>query len=216
MTITENKPLLRGVSHRAAFVVSLTLAPIVVVSAPGVWPRLITALYTLAIVALFGVSALYHRVNWGPTNRQRLQKFDHVTIFLAIAATYTPVAAFVLTAWAAKLVLILVWGGAVLGTVIRLRFPHCPQWMVAAPYLIVGWCLLAVIKDAWQQLGVLGFILFLSGGLLYTAGAIVFANQKPNPWPQKFGFHEIFHSLTVTAASLHYVAFVFVVLPKAR
>ncbi len=215
MTTADNKPLFRGVSHRAAFIASITLAPIVVVSAPGVWPRLITGLYTMSIVALFGVSALYHRVNWGSVNRRRLQKFDHVTIFLAIAATYTPVAAFVLSPGAAKLVLALVWSGAFLGALIRIRFSDSPQWVVAAPYLIVGWCLLAVINDAWRQLGVLGFILFLSGGIFYTAGAVIFAAQKPDPWPQKFGFHEIFHSFTVAAASLHYIAFVFVVLPKA-
>ncbi len=215
MTTADNKPLFRGVSHRAAFIASITLAPIVVVSAPGVWPRLITGLYTMSIVALFGVSALYHRVNWGSINRRRLQKFDHVTIFLAIAATYTPVAAFVLSPGAAKLVLALVWSGAFLGALIRIRFSDSPQWVVAAPYLIVGWCLLAVINDAWRQLGVLGFILFLSGGMFYTAGAVIFAAQKPDPWPQKFGFHEIFHSFTVAAASLHYIAFVFVVLPKA-
>ena len=195
-------------SHRAAFIVSVTLAPIVIVSAPGIWPRLVTGLYTTSIVALFGVSALYHRVNWGPVNRQRLQKFDHVTIFLAIAATYTPVAAFVLSPWAAKLVLVMVWGGAFLGALIRIRFSDSPQWLVAAPYLVV--------KDAWQQLGVVGFLLFLSGGMLYTAGAVIFAAQRPNPWPHKFGFHEIFHTFTVVAASLHYIAFVFVVLPKAQ
>jgi len=209
------KPLFRGVLHRAAFIASVTLAPIVVVSAPGVWPRLITALYSIAITALFGVSALYHRVNWGPVGKKRLQKFDHVTIFFAIAATYTPVAVFALSAWAAKLVLGLVWGGAVIGAFIRIRFTQAPKWVVAGPYLVVGWCLLAVVQDAWHQLGVLGFVLFLAGGLLYTAGAVIFASQRPDPWPSMFGFHEIFHSLTVAAASLHYVAFVFVVLPKA-
>ena len=216
MTTTEIKPVLRGVSHRAAFVASATLAPIVVVSAPGLWPRLITGLYSISIVALFGVSALYHRVNWGPVNRRRLQKFDHVTIFIAIAATYTPVAAFALSAWAAKLVLTLVWGGAFIGAVLRIRFTQAPKWVVAGPYLGIGWWLLAVITDAWHQLGVLGFLLFLIGGLLYTLGAIVFAAQRPDPWPSMFGFHEVFHSLTVAAASLHYVAFVFVVLPKAQ
>ena len=209
------QPLFRGVSHRAAFIASVTLAPIVVVSAPGVWPRLITGLYSTAITALFGVSALYHRVNWGPVGKKRLQKFDHVTIFFAIAATYTPVAVFALSAWAAKLVLALVWGGAAIGAFIRIRFTQAPKWVVAGPYLIVGWCLLAVVQDAWHQLGVLGFVLFLTGGLLYTGGAVIFASQKPDPWPSTFGFHEIFHSLTIAAASLHYVAFVFVVLPKA-
>ena len=203
-------------SHRVAFIASATLAPIVVVSAPGLWPRLVTGLYSIAITALFGVSALYHRVNWGPVGRRRLQKFDHVTIFFAIAATYTPVAVFALSAWAAKLVLILVWGGAFVGALLRVCFTQAPKWVVAGPYLLVGWCLLAVVGDAWHQLGVLGFILLLAGGLLYTAGAVVFAAQRPDPWPSMFGFHEIFHSLTIAAASLHYIAFVFVVLPKAQ
>lgn len=199
-----------------AFIASATLAQIVVVSAPGLWPRLVTGLYSIAITALFGVSALYHRVNWGPVGRRRLQKFDHVTIFFAIAATYTPVAVFALSAWAAKLVLILVWGGAFVGALLRVCFTQAPKWVVAGPYLLVGWCLLAVVGDAWHQLGVLGFILLLAGGLLYTAGAVVFAAQRPDPWPSMFGFHEIFHSLTIAAASLHYIAFVFVVLPKAQ
>ncbi len=199
-----------------AFIASATVAPIVVVSAPGLWPRLVTGLYSIAITALFGVSALYHRVNWGPVGRRRLQKFDHVTIFFAIAATYTPVAVFALSAWAAKLVLILVWGGAFVGALLRVCFTQAPKWVVAGPYLLVGWCLLAVVGDAWHQLGVLGFILLLAGGLLYTAGAVVFAAQRPDPWPSMFGFHEIFHSLTIAAASLHYIAFVFVVLPKAQ
>lgn len=203
-------------SHRVAFIASATLAPIVVVSAPGLWPRLVTGLYSIAITALFGVSALYHRVNWGPVGRRRLQKFDHVTIFFAIAATYTPVAVFALSAWAAKLVLMLVWGGAFVGALLRVCFTQAPKWVVAGPYLLVGWCLLAVVGDAWHQLGVLGFILLLAGGLLYTAGAVVFAAQRPDPWPSMFGFHEIFHSLTIAAASLHYIAFVFVVLPKAQ
>tara|TARA_Y100000590_G_C14839207_1_gene683157 strand:- start:229 stop:495 length:267 start_codon:yes stop_codon:yes gene_type:complete len=87
--------------------------------------------------------------------------------------------------------------------------------MVALPYLVVGWCLLAVVADAWHHLGVAGFVLFLVGGLLYTAGALVFAFQRPDPWPDSFGYHEVFHGLTVAAAALHYVAMAFIVLPKA-
>ncbi|SVC59892.1 uncharacterized protein METZ01_LOCUS312746, partial [marine metagenome] len=90
-----------------------------------------------------------------------------------------------------------------------------PGPVVAIPYLVVGWCLLAVVVDAWQQLGVAGFLLLLVGGLFYTAGAIVFAFQAPDPWPDTFGFHEVFHAFTVAAAALHYVAIAFIVLPKA-
>ena len=209
------KPLFRGVAHRAAFIASLTLAPIMVVRAPGIVPRFVTALYCLSIVALFGVSALYHRVDWGPRGRSVMQRLDHATIFVAIAATYTPVAAFALSPWAARLVLSLVWGGALIGTWVRLRFTDAPTPVVALPYLVVGWCLMAVVADAWHHLGVAGFLLLLVGGLAYTAGALVFAFQRPDPWPATFGFHEVFHVLTVAGAALHYVAIAFVVLPMA-
>jgi hemolysin III len=212
---TATKPLFRGVAHRAAFIASLTLAPIMVVRAPGITPRFVTALYCLSIVALFGVSALYHRVDWGPRSRRVMQRLDHATIFVAIAATYTPVAAFALSPWAARLVLSLVWGGALIGTWIRLRFADAPTPVVALPYLVVGWCLLPVVADAWHHLGVAGFVLLLIGGLLYTSGAVVFAFRRPDPWPDTFGFHEVFHLLTIAAAALHYVAFAFFVLPKA-
>jgi hemolysin III len=209
------KPLFRGVAHRAAFIASLTLAPIMVVRAPGIVPRFVTALYCLSIVALFGVSALYHQVDWGPRGRSVMQRLDHATIFVAIAATYTPVAAFALSPWAARLVLSLVWGGALIGTWVRLRFTDAPTPVVALPYLVVGWCLLPVVADAWHHLGVAGFVLLLIGGLLYTSGAVVFAFRRPDPWPDTFGFHEVFHLLTIAAAALHYVAFAFFVLPKA-
>ena len=210
-----NPPMFRGVSHRAMFIVALTLAPIMIVAAPGVGPRLVIAFYTLSIAALFGVSALYHRVPWSPRVRRAMQRLDHAVIFLAIGGTYTPVALFALSPWAAKLVLALVWGGAAVGVFMRVRFTDASKAVVALPYLVVGWCLMAVVADAWHHLGVAGFLLLLVGGLAYTAGALVFAFQRPDPWPATFGFHEVFHVLTVAGAALHYVAIAFVVLPMA-
>lgn len=215
VTAASLKPMFRGVSHRMAFVASLTLAPIMIVRAPGVGPRFIIALYSLAVVALFGVSALYHRIPWSERGDRIMQRFDHATIFVAIAASYTPIAAFALSPWAAKLVLPLVWGGAAVGIWFRLRFTKAPRQVVAIPYLVVGWCLLPVAGDAWHHLGVAGFVLLLLGGLLYTAGAVIYAFRTPDPWPETFGFHEVFHACTVAAAVLHYVAIAFIVLPKA-
>ena len=214
-TAAPAKPRFRGVSHRMAFVASLTLAPIMIVRAPGVGPRFIIALYSLAVVALFGVSALYHRIPWSERGERLMQRLDHATIFIAIAASYTPVAAFALSPWAARLVLPLVWGGAAVGIWFRLRFTRAPKPVVAIPYLVVGWCLLPVVADAWHHLGVAGFVMLLLGGLLYTAGAVVYAFRTPDPWPETFGFHEVFHACTVGAAVLHYVVIAFIVLPKA-
>ena len=211
----RNPPMFRGVSHRVMFSVALTRAPIMIVAAPGVGPRLVIAFYTLSIAALFGVSALYHRVPWSPRVRRAMQRLDHAVIFLAIGGTYTPVALFALSPWAAKLVLALVWGGAAVGVFMRVRFTDASKAVVALPYLVVGWCLMAVVADAWHHLGVAGFLLLLVGGLAYTAGALVFAFQRPDPWPATFGFHEVFHVLTVAGAALHYVAIAFVVLPLA-
>ena len=210
-----NPPMFRGVSHRVMFIVALTLAPIMIVAAPGVGPRLVIAFYTLSIAALFGVSALYHRVPWSPRVRRAMQRLDHTVIFVAIGGTYTPVALFALSPWAAKLVLALVWGGAAVGVFMRVKFTDASKAVVALPYLVVGWCLMAVVADAWHHLGVAGFLLLLVGGLAYTAGALVFAFQRPDPWPATFGFHEVFHVLTVAGAALHYVAIAFVVLPMA-
>ena len=207
--------MFRGVSHRSMFIVALTLAPIMIVAAPGVGPRLVIAFYTLSIAGLFGVSALYHRVPWSPRARRTMQRLDHAAIFVAIGGTYTPVALFALSPWAAKLVLTLVWGGAAVGIFMRVRFTDARKAVVALPYLLVGWCLMAVVADAWYHLGVAGFLLLLIGGLAYTAGALVFAFQRPDPWPATFGFHEVFHVLTVAGAALHYVAVAFVVLPMA-
>jgi len=212
---TANPPMFRGVSHRAMFIVALTRAPIMIGAAPGGGPRLVIAFYTLSIATLFGVSALYHRVPWSPRVRRAMQRLDHAVIFLAIGGTYTPVALFALSPWAAKLVLALVWGGAAVGIFMRVKFTEASKAVVALPYLVVGWCLMAVVADAWHHLGVAGFLLLLVGGLAYTAGALVFAFQRPDPWPATFGFHEVFHVLTVAGAALHYVAVAFVVLPMA-
>ena len=209
------KPLLRGRSHEYAFVVALTLAPIMIVVAPGVAPRFVVAIYAVAIAALFGVSATYHRVDWAPAARAGMRRLDHSMIFLAIAATYTPIAVFALSPDSARLVLPIVWGGAVLGIVLRNLWPHAPKPLTAAPYLAVGWVAVIFMADIWRSMGVAGFLLVALGGLLYTVGAVVYATHRPDPWPRTFGYHEIFHLFVIGGAVLHYVGIAFVALPKA-
>lgn len=209
------KPRLRGRSHEYAFFVALTLAPIMIVATPGVAPRFVVALYVAAIAGLFGISALYHRVDWAPTARARMKRLDHSMIFIAIAGTYTPIAVFALSPDVARVVLPIVWIGALVGIVVRNLWPDAPKPLAAAPYIAVGWVAVFVMFDMWSGLGVAGFTLVAVGGLLYTFGAVVYAFRRPNPWPRHFGYHEIFHLFVIGGAALHYVSVAFVAIPKA-
>lgn len=212
---TPTKPLLRGYSHLLAFVSALTLAPIMIVIAPAGWPRAVIAIHAVAICAMFGVSALYHRGRWSARSLGVVRRLDHSMIFLAIAGTYTPVAVFGLPSTAAWIVLSIVWVGSLVGIIARITWTNAPSAAVAIPYVIVGWACLPVIHSVWQVLGVAGFVLLLTGGLFYTVGAVVYALRAPDPWPRTFGFHEIFHLFVVAGAAVHYVAVAFVALPQA-
>ncbi len=209
------RPHLRGRSHEYAFVVALTLLPIMIVAAPGILPRFVTALYAAAIAGLFGISALYHRIDWSPTGRARMKRLDHSMIFVAIAGTYTPIAVFALSDGVAKVVLPIVWIGAIVGIIVRNIWPDAPKPLAAAPYVAVGWVAVFVMLDMWRELGVAGFTLVAVGGVLYTVGAAVYAFRRPNPWPRTFGYHEIFHLFVIAGAALHYISVAFVALPKA-
>ncbi len=210
-----SKPLLRGWSHEYAFVASLTLAPIMIALAPGIGPRFVVAIYVLGITALFGISALYHRPNWGPGGRAVMRRLDHSMIFVAIAATYTPIAVFALPHGLASLVLWVIWIGAIGGIVLHNLVPHAPHSLIAIPYVVVGLVAVIPLNEILSSLGVAGFVLITTGGGLYALGALVYALRRPDPWPSTFGYHEIFHLLVIAAAVLHYVNFAFVVLPKA-
>ncbi len=209
----ESKPAFRGLLHLLAFASALTLAPILIVVTPGIADRFIVAIYALSIVGLFGVSAMYHRVHWGERSALRVRKLDHSMIFVATAATHTPIALMALPTRPGWILFGVVWGGAVLGIVGRVFFPNAPYWMVATPYVLVGWSSLFVINHVWSSLHLAGFILLLVGGLLYTVGAVIYALHRPNPWPAHFGYHELFHALTVAAAACHYVTIAFFLRP---
>lgn len=194
---------------------ALTLAPIMIVMAPGIGPRFVVAVYVVGVAALFGISALYHRPNWGPQGHAVMRHLDHSMIFVAIAATYTPIAVFALSGRTATVVLWVVWIGALVGIILHNLVPQAPYPVIAAPYVAVGWVAVIAMNDILSSLGVVGFVLVVTGGGLYTIGALVYALRRPDPWPATFGYHEIFHLLVIAAAVLHYVNFVFVVLPKA-
>ena len=208
-------PVLRGWSHAVAALAATVLAPIVIALGPDGADRAVVTVYAIAVVGVFGVSAAYHRFDWTPRIKAVIRRLDHSMIFVFIAATYTPVGFFALEPGAAKLVLSVVWSGALLGAIGRIMWLNAPRWVLIAPYPIVGWAALLVIGDVWRGMGIAGSTLLFVGGGLYTLGALIYATHRPDPWPRWFGYHEVFHLLVVAAVAVHYVAIAFFALPLA-
>lgn len=205
------RPYLRGWSHAVAFIAAVALCPILIVFRPEM--RAAAAIYAAAMIGLFGISAAYHCVAWGTRAHGLFRRLDHAMIFITIAATYTPVS-LALGSTGGTAVMVVVWTAAGLGALSQLAWPGAPPWLTASLYLAVGWSAVVVLDDIWRYLGIAGFILLLVGGLLHSAGAVIYATQRPNPWPRWFGFHEIFHLLVIGAIASHYVVVAFFALPR--
>lgn len=208
------KPRLRGVWHQWSFVVAVGLGIALVATAPAGRATFGAAVYAGAVCGLFGISALYHRVDWAPRARRWMRGLDHSMIFVFIAATYTPVGLLVLEGTFATAILAIVWAGAAGGVVLNLLWTDAPKWVQSAVYVALGWVAVAALPDLWSALGWLGVGGIALGGLLYTAGAVVYARGRPDPRPLTFGYHEVFHVLVVAAAALHYAVIAFAVLPR--
>lgn len=209
----DGKPLFRGWLHLAALVATLVAGPLLIASASGVSHLAELSIYVASLVCLFGVSATYHRINWAPGPRRVLKRLDHATIFFAIAGSYSAIGGLSLRGWALVLILSLVWSGAVVGIVLRQCWLDAPSAAVGLPYVVTGWCALAVLPQLERALGPAGFALVLVGGVCYSLGAVVYATRKPDPWPRVFGFHEVFHALTVLGAAAQFAAVVVYALP---
>jgi hemolysin III len=213
--IAAVKPKLRGVTHEWAFFMSLGFGVALIVLAEGTEATLAVAIYAASLSALFGTSALYHRVNWSRPNARRwMRRLDHSMIFFLIAGTYTPFALLALHGTLATAILVVVWVGAVAGAIVEMIWIDHPKWASALIYLSLGWVAVATFPALWSTLGVAGSLLVVAGGLLYTAGAVIYAVQRPNPNPAIFGYHEIFHLLVIAAAVAHFSAVAFFALPQ--
>jgi len=210
------KPKLRGVSHEWAFFLSLGLGAALIVAADTPQATLAVAIYAASLSALFGTSALYHRVNWSrPEVRRWMRRLDHSMIFFLIAGTYTPFALLVLNGPLADAILVVVWAGALAGALVEMVWIEHPKGVAALIYLSLGWVAAIAFPGLWDEMGVAGTLLVAAGGLLYSAGAVVYAVQRPNPNPRIFGYHEVFHLLVIAAAAAHFVAIAFFALPAA-
>ena len=161
------------------------------------------------------MSATYHRWPGDPRWKPWLRRVDHATIFVFIAASYTPVALLVLEPPMRTVVLVSVWAGALVGVALSVAWITAPRILSAACYLAVGWVAVIALPELGDRVGVAPLLLLVAGGALYTLGAAVYALQKPNLWPRTFGFHEVFHTLVIAAAVVHFIAMAGWVVPAA-
>ena len=209
------KPRMRGVLHMYGALVSIPLGIALVVAAPDGKATLAALIYALAVTGLLSTSATYHRIDWRrPRARAWMRRLDHSMIFVLIAGTYTPFSLLVLDGALSTAVLIAVWAGALGGIVLNLVWTNAPKWVTATVYVSLGWVAVIAMPELAQRLGALGVALLMGGGLLYTAGAVIYAAQRPDPRPAVFGYHEIFHALVVAAAAAHFAVVAFYALPN--
>jgi hemolysin III len=204
------KPRMRGWLHFWSFAVSIAAcATLIAVSAAlvGAGAALATAVYSVTVLGLFGVSALYHRHTWHSRRSQAvMRRLDHSMIFLFIGGSYTPVAVLAMDHPTAVRMLAVVWTGALAGVALKTAWPYAPPWVGVPIYVALGWVAVFVLPDLLHNAGVAALVLLLAGGLLYTAGGVMYALRRPDPWPRTFGYHEFFHAATVLAAICHHVA----------
>lgn len=211
-TTDTERPRLRGVLHQYACVAFAGLAVALIATAPAAVERLAAAVFGACLVLSFGVSALYHRVTWQPAARRLMRRLDHAALYLVIAGTYTPFGLLVFTgAWRYS-VLGVVWVGAAVAIALKVIWVDGPKWLSAALGIGLGWTGVVALPQVLDVTGWGGASLVAAGGLLYTAGAVVYARRKPDPLPAVFGYHELFHLFTILAALCNYAAIAFFVL----
>ena len=208
------KPRMRGLSHYYAFFISLATGSLLVATAPRGLATWTAIVYALSVSALLGASSLLHRGSWTPGQARILTKLDHTCIYLLIAGTYTPISLIAMSGVIRVLVFSVVWLGAFVGIALEWVWYRPPRGWVTTNYIVVGWVAVIALPQLWTSLGVAGFLLVLLGGVSYTVGAVIHAAQRPDPWPEVFGYHELFHVFVLVALVLHFAAIAFVVLPK--
>lgn len=199
------RPSWRGWIHTGVFPFVVAAGIVLIVLADSVVGKVASAVYFASSVLLFGNSALYHRIRWRPFMKKLLKRIDHANIFLLIAGTYTPLAAGALEAEKGQVLLILVWLIALFGIGFRVFWISAPRWLYVPIYLVMGWIAIFYSVDLWQANWVMMLLVGI-GGLCYTLGAVFYGSKWPGKNAKHFGFHEIFHALTVAAFFCHWTA----------
>ncbi len=201
----NTKPTWRGWIHTGVLPLVIAGGIVLIVLANGGVAKAAAAIFFASSLLLFGISALYHRFNWKPKTYLLLKRIDHANIFVLIAGSYTPITLLALSQEKAVPLIIVIWSTAILGILFRVFWVGAPRWLIVAIYIGMGWAAFVYVVD-FMNANAPMMILILSGGLAYTLGGVVYALKKPNPFPGVFGFHEIFHSLTVLAFMSHWTA----------
>ncbi len=200
------KPRLRGWTHAGIAPLALVAGVVLVALAPTRAATIATAVFAVSAVLLFGTSAVYHRGTWTARVAAVLRRLDHANIFLLIAGTYTPLAVLLLPRSTATTLLLVVWGGALVGILLRVFWMGAPRWLYVPIYLALGWVAVWFLPAFWREGSPAIVWLVIAGGLSYTAGAVVYGTKRPNPSPRWFGFHEIFHLGTIGGYVCHFIA----------
>jgi len=200
------RPKWRGRIHRYAAVIACPLFVALVLSADSASDGLACAIYGFGVITMLTVSAVYHSAGISPELHRKLRRVDHSTILLAIAGSYTGIATLALDGPPEHRLLAFVWIAAIIGIAVRMLWLQAPYPVIAVVYVVVGWSALIEVNPLLAAMSTDETVLVVAGGLLYTAGAVVYARRRPNPWPATFGYHEVFHTLVVLAATAHLVA----------
>lgn len=209
------RPLFRGVSHQVAFLASLVAGVALVADAQSSRAMVAAVVFAATVAGMFGASALYHRVHWGPRAKQWMRRVDHAGIYLVIGGSYTPYTLIVLSGVTQIVVLAVVWAGVAAAIAIRFAWLTAPRWLSAGLGLGLGWVCVIAFPQLFERVEPAGLVLLGIGGLLYTAGGIVYGLRRPDPAPAVFGFHEVFHLLVIAAVACQYASIAFFVLPAA-
>ena len=213
--LAEIKPRLRGWIHAGTFPVAIALGVLLIAFSRGAAAITGAVIFMATSLALFGVSALYHRIGWSPSVKAIFRRIDQANIFLLIAGTYTPLSLMLLPREQATIMLALVWPGALDGVFFRVVWISAPRWLYVVLYVVLGWSAILFVTDLFRA-SCITMTLVLIGGLLYSVGAAVYGFKRPNPSPRWFGFHEVFHSLTVAAFLFQWTGVFLAALRTAR
>jgi hemolysin III len=202
--LNERKPLLRGYFHLAAALAAVVGCVVLVLLADSPRAYIGGGIFAVSLIALYTISGTYHTITWGRRAHAVLKRLDHAMIFVLIAGTYTPICLLVASdAWGLS-ILAIVWSIAAVGIVLKLVWPDAPRWLGVGLYMATGWVALVAATELTDWFALVPLLLLAGGGLLYSAGGVIYALRRPDPFPSVFGYHEVFHVLVIGGSVLHY------------